>query len=430
MAAPHVTGAAALLFALNPALAPLQVKQLLLSQASLDARNLPCFSGGRLNLNKLVNNPEVLHPFANHPPTLTVNGANAVLNAGQSVRWRANATDPDGDAITYRLQSGFDLSGFGEGVSALFGSHRFAAGTASNDFTLTAAPWAYDDQAWFTFHALDSHAGISSVARTAFVYRDEKARTNLSQFITHWTFQTNAAGWFEHTLSVDTNRLDPQTCSYVFQMDVGPNSWWTFNQVPDGRTNPYFVSVLAVTNATTGRAFVFDRSGNFGVSTTAVIRINPSTYVPRLAFSMSTNRGPAPHTVTFDLTASNPSNRPTSYAVQPWLHQGRVSDMLEGRRNIVLETPGTSAFEVVVFDDQERTSDASLVFLSALPPVPRVEFWLGNATLLGIASNPPYAIRFNPGTNASGSQTIFAKVFRGTNVEMSTPFPVIITNTP
>lgn len=80
MATPHIAGAAAMLFQLNPQLTPAQVKGILLQSASLDQTPFTTnvTHGGRLNLNKLFHNPAIIDkppPFlaiADNPLRLTV----------------------------------------------------------------------------------------------------------------------------------------------------------------------------------------------------------------------------------------------------------------------------------------------------------------------------------------------------------------------
>jgi subtilisin family serine protease len=103
MATPHVTGVAAALFHLNPALTPAQARDVLLDPASVDplaSTSVWAYSTthGRLNFSKAINNPLVAAPRLNGFPQMHVPPF-VTHAAGETVSLQAVTSDPDGDAV-------------------------------------------------------------------------------------------------------------------------------------------------------------------------------------------------------------------------------------------------------------------------------------------------------------------------------------------
>jgi len=103
MATPHVTGVAAALFHLNPALTPAQARDVLLDPASVDplASNFvwaDSTTHGRLNFSKAINNPLVAAPHLNGFPQVHVPSF-VTHAAGETISLQATVSDPDGDPL-------------------------------------------------------------------------------------------------------------------------------------------------------------------------------------------------------------------------------------------------------------------------------------------------------------------------------------------
>ena len=97
MATPHVAGAAALLMGMNPGLTPLEVKQLLMSNADQVGNWAgKVASNGRLNVFRAASAVGTVEP--NEPPTVTVTqpAAGAVFKVPVTVAIAAVANDTDG----------------------------------------------------------------------------------------------------------------------------------------------------------------------------------------------------------------------------------------------------------------------------------------------------------------------------------------------
>lgn len=98
MAAPHVAGAAALIWSSNPSLSHRQVIDMVLQGVEADPYlQGKTVTGGRLNIARSLS---LGAPQVNHPPTAYA-GPNQTKLLGQSVSLSGTGSDVDGDALTY-----------------------------------------------------------------------------------------------------------------------------------------------------------------------------------------------------------------------------------------------------------------------------------------------------------------------------------------
>jgi subtilisin family serine protease len=103
MACPHIAGIAALVWSVNPELSLYELKDLILSKNSvlpLQGRGMYSSTSGRVDVEKILNNPLLTSPKTNNIPELIL--PELILgNAGQTVNITPTAFDKDGDSLTY-----------------------------------------------------------------------------------------------------------------------------------------------------------------------------------------------------------------------------------------------------------------------------------------------------------------------------------------
>jgi subtilisin family serine protease len=176
MASPHVAGAAAALFALNPSLSVLQARNILLDPASLDLTPFPFSStgGGRLNMAKALTNPLLNQPstLTNRPPVLVLSPTNDfILPPGQTLTVTASVSDPNGDEtqLISSLSSEQDYTQGGL-LQEMIGWH-YRTNSLVQSIDVYGAPLAIDLAPKFSFFATDGHGGAASKTLRGFVPR-------------------------------------------------------------------------------------------------------------------------------------------------------------------------------------------------------------------------------------------------------------------
>ncbi len=124
-AAPHASGAAALLLSREPSLSGTSLRTRLLSQ-TVAMGNTNVYGQGRLSLTPPAP--------ANRPPTASFTYVPAAPAAGQTVTFNASGSmDPDGNIVSYAWSFGTGATGSGANLTYIYGS----TGTYSVSLTVT-----------------------------------------------------------------------------------------------------------------------------------------------------------------------------------------------------------------------------------------------------------------------------------------------------
>jgi hypothetical protein len=99
MATPMMAGIAALALSRNQSLSANELKTAILNEDSIDIANgLQCSTLGRINANKVVNNPLLFEPRTNNPPTLNVLHTKTIIS-GDDIFIMISTLDMDGDPL-------------------------------------------------------------------------------------------------------------------------------------------------------------------------------------------------------------------------------------------------------------------------------------------------------------------------------------------
>lgn len=357
-AAPQVSGAAAMLFGLNPALTPLQVKTILLHPSTFDRLSFQQSStgGGRLNLRKLWGSPMVTNPPpANIPPTLKLvpSASQFYVLPGQPLNLNAVASDADGSEFfangtwsSYVWPEPFNL------VSP------YARPFGTNTFHLVFSPsnLALDQCVKVRFNVSDGHGGGAIATTQVWKARDETAVASV--------VATNFRAWLENDrlrFRLDTVPDVNYAVAVFPRIALSSACCFTSNQDADGGP-----STLPSPGSYTFRAYGVDPRGNPVVSQPSVIQFSGSTnWPPRLVVSVSTpRRGPVPFTVEVSLADTQ-----TNDAVRVYFSDGVqfFSNRTTYRRTFT--EPGVYPVEYTAYDPLNNSGDVAVEFFTATPGV-------------------------------------------------------------
>lgn len=382
MASPHVAGACAMVFALNPALKPDQAKTILLNPTSYDRTSfvLNSTGGGRLNLKKLWNNSLIQNPPpANAPPVITRSPPTniVVVAAGQTVPISISAVDPEGQTPiygmrwdTYRLPWFYRwMMGGGEPGAVT----NFSGSANTNFFAVTGKSKALDQSVIIRFSASDGAGGGASARTTAVTYRDESKVLDIKSAIRGFRiWDVDNHPWFR--LDMDTNYPALNIVQFDLQIYGGDSSG---GGVGSPCCHPPNQDIRApydgfINGSFSVRAFVMDEHGNAASSPQSQYFVSNATLrPPTVRMTVNTTRGVAPLTVTANMSATLPGSATKLMYLALFLDEGGVTvDIFNPVRQFTLTEPGTYAVEFTASDFSQPLADAVIETFTVLPALP------------------------------------------------------------
>jgi subtilisin family serine protease len=296
MATPHVTGAAAALLSMYPALKADEARDVLLNPGSYDvmseAKAAMTSTGGRLNVARTITNAMLKNPITlNKFPTVSV-GPDAFVTAGQQVNFTSTASDPDaGQTLRTLTGRGAASAGstwlFGWELNLLF----------PNSLPFNAPAVARDAAMNYDTSVADNYGGGASGRTWAVVSKAAGAGGPPTGTLT-----VPATGSVNVAVPITFNGSDPQKLPIAWDLwasgvssssgiccYTGTSTSLTFSQ-----PGVYRVAVQAI-----------DQELNVMDPQTAVISIGGAVGTPPTAAAvLDKESGPVPLTVNIDMSAS------------------------------------------------------------------------------------------------------------------------------
>ncbi|MCI0744580.1 MAG: S8 family serine peptidase, partial [Verrucomicrobia subdivision 3 bacterium] len=381
MASPQVAGAAAMLFALNPALTPGQAKQILLDPGSYDRIDHPLNStgGGRVNVHKLWNSPLIQNPPPpNHPPAITLlPDTNRVFVAvGETVPLAIFANDPDGDAIFYRTS--WDTHKYPWFLRYMMGGVQpgavtnFSGDTLTNILFVTGKNLAQDQNTKIRLTAADGRGAGASRRISAWTPRNEALVNDLQATILGFWVWKDATNWPWFRLDVDPDYPAISTVRFHLKAYGGAVSGGGFGVTccfePNVDHRAHWNGFIEGSESV--RPIVMDGLGNFATGPSSVLFVGNATLRPPVVRAVyNTQRGPAPLQVTADLRGTSPGDATRLFYTVLLLDEGGVTlDIFNPLRQFTLSEPGVYAVEFTATDYYQPISDRIVDIFTVLPP--------------------------------------------------------------
>lgn len=382
MAAPHVAGAMAMVFGLNPTLTFSQARNILLNPDSYDLTSFTINStgGGRLNLRKLWNNPMVINPPPpNLPPVVTRSpNTNLVFVApGQTTPVGITAVDPEGETLAYNLNwNTYRLPWFYRwmmGGGAPGAVTNFSGTGNTNVLVVTGKNLALDQALNVRFGASDGRGGGAGATTTAFTFRDPSKVYDIKQAVRGFRiWDVEGHPWFR--LDMDPNYPALNAVQFYFNSygggssggGIGSPCCYSPNQDIRAPFDGFNQGAYSV------RAHVMDTYGNAVSSPASQYVVSNSTLrPPTVRMTVSTNRGIAPLTVTANMSATLPGSATKLMYIVLLLGEGGTSvDIFNPMRQFTLTDPGTYAVEFTATDFTQPIADAVIETFTVLPAWP------------------------------------------------------------
>ena len=441
MATPHVAGVAAALVHRNPALTPIEARDVVLDPGSYDAmadaRAKSSTTGGRLNFFKSVGNPLLSSPHLNAFPSLAEVPSVAAASGGP-VSLSASASDPDGDPLRIAwTKAGYQNSAWLMGMML----DTVFQNSGGNPFSFTAPAVARATTVSYAAATSDGRGG-SALAQTFLTVLPGAAP---GQPPTGNLSVSPSAGPAGTTFAVNYPAADPEGGTVLWDMRVATTgaafafccysgSYTTLTLNGEG---VYRLRVEAV-----------DRELNVSPGQTAVLRVGSAVGEPPIAAaSFDTAGGPAPLTVHYDasdsydpdgtiqafyvdcsgngpLTSSSATGSCVYPTAGPHLIRLFVADnsgLMDGVYRYVMATdgspsgppPDTTPPAVGITSPAVGATLTGSVQVTALATdnvgVARVDFYRDGGVLLGSSASAPYAITWNTAGVPSGAHGLYAR---------------------
>lgn len=365
MASPHVAGAAAMLFGMNPALTPAQARTILLQPESYDkiAFTINSTDGGRLNLNKLWHNPAISNPpIPNRPPTLTTATNLVFVATNATVPISVTGSDPDGDTLAYRYSwTTYDLPSF---FQSTMGGTFNGTGTV-NTVSITGKSVALDQIVNIDFSATDGHGGGAGQQVSAVTFRQENKRRNIAAAIQGFQFTEDS-----FRLSMDSSY--PEIDKVRFEIRMSGGGGGIIRKPCCYQPNVDYGKFDASLNAGTYsvRAWVCDGYGNSANSPAVQYFVSNATLrPPTVQMTVTTNRGVLPLSVTVDMSGTEPGNSTKLYySVTPLSGSSVTLDTYNPVRHITFTNYGVFPLQFTAADEFEWIADTLIEVFTVLPP--------------------------------------------------------------
>lgn len=370
MASPHVAGAAAMLFHLNPQLTVQQAKSLLLDSNSYDRVTFfeNSTGGGRLNLRKCWTNPRISNPPpVNHSPVLTLDTPTnfLIIPTGTARQVTATGTDIDGDSLVYRsTAAAFEDRWIPE---ILWGQPYFQQDKPTNSLTVGTLPLAIDQMVRLKFVASDGRGGGASASQTIWSHRDPAKVRNLRPFVRELRTWFDANGKFWYRLNFDASSISASEVLYSIEIWPQSSPWSDCCSTPnqDVQTGIQFLSK----GTYSVRAYLMDRLGNYAPGPQSQVIISNSTLqAPEIRVAVNATRGLAPFTMTADLSGSirNSASNPY-YTACLWRQSCLSADTLNPIRTLTFQSPGVYEVQFTIGDRFVNVQDRTVELITVLP---------------------------------------------------------------
>lgn len=373
MASPHVAGACAMMFGLNPGLTPDQARTILLQPESYDRTSFTAntTAGGRLNLRKLWHNPAIGNPPPpNHPPTLTVDTTTnfLVVPIAAPTTITATATDPDADTLIYNTTA----TAFKDNwwPDTWWERPHFAFNQPTNRITVTTLPLALDQRVRMRFSVTDGRGGGRSINQSIWSFRDEsKVRDLQAGIISFTNWFTGGKYWFRLNVNTQIVRSDTK---FTVEVRPQPSPWsWEGEVNKDIQTQMTFPKA----GAYTARPLIIDTDGNFTTGPRAELIVSNSTHrAPEIHMTLNTRRGLAPLNVVADMSATTMGTATQLlFGAVQWRQGGVNTDLFNPVRRFTLTDPGVYEIQFFTHSYTPNVSleDAVVEFITVLPPSQR-----------------------------------------------------------
>jgi len=417
MATPHVSGVAAAMFHLNPALTAYQARDVLLDPASYDLLTDPLGSqtstGGRLNFQKVITNPLLSSPKLNNFPTVT-GVANVFANAGASISLSATASDPDNDPLRM-VWSAAGLSSYG-----LFGwmANSLFPAPAGTSISFQAPSLARTAMAPYAVSVADGRGGGATAPAYVTILPTGTPGRPPSGSLT----VSPSSGPVGTAVSVSFPASDPEGGPVGWDLWVTGASGGSGNCCYNGSSTSFQLNTAGAYRISVQ---AIDKELNLSDRQTAVVRMGGATGTPPIAsatFDKST--GAAPLTVNIDMSGStDPDGSIRSYITNcRWGTSGAGYSGV--RTSCTYDTPGTYLVVLQAIDN-DNLFDVLPAYVVVTPPGSGssqqpasvtlsnlTQSYTGSPLMPAATTNPPgLAVTWTnaPQTNA-GTYTVTATV--------------------
>ncbi|MBK5290128.1 MAG: S8 family serine peptidase [Acidobacteriia bacterium] len=366
MAAPHVAGAIAALFHLNPALTVNQARDVLLHPSSYDPVTDPkgawTSTGGRLNLLKAFTSPLLTAPVLNNFPAIA-GISNDSANAGGTINLTATASDPDGDPLRKAWARGRFNAAPGATSLWLMGwtLNTILPNPTGDPVSFQAPALARTVVAPYAVSVADGRGGGAISQAYATILPASSAGLPPSGSLTVSPTQAPV----DTTLSVNFPATDPEGGPVAWDL------WQTGSGEAVGfccQTGSSFDLPMNFAGAFRISVQAMDRELNVSNRQSVVVRIGGATGTPPIANAVFDKlTGPAPLSVNINMSSStDPDGSIQQYIIE--CKHGSNGNFVDGPSgSCVFDTPGNYWIMLQVRDN-DNLMDTMSVYAVVTPP--------------------------------------------------------------